>query len=101
MRRFPLEAGVWAGGLLLMAMLDPNASGETLCLFAQLGIEWCPGCGLGQAIALLARGEWAASVAAHPLAPLVVAGLVVRIATVLRATYIDGPRWTASHRSLR
>ncbi|PEN14483.1 hypothetical protein CRI94_05515 [Longibacter salinarum] len=87
MRRFPVEAGLWTAGLVLMAFMNPSAEGETWCLFARLGIEWCPGCGLGHAIAFMARGEWAASFAAHPFGAVVVAGLFVRIVRLLREAY--------------
>ena len=74
-------------GLAVMAWMDPATTGESWCVFAQLGIEWCPGCGLGHAIAHLARGEWAASLQAHPLGGAVVVLLIGRIATLLRDAY--------------
>jgi hypothetical protein len=67
LRAVPVEAAVWTAGLALMAAMDPATAGPTACLFDQLGAEWCPGCGLGHAVAYLARGEVAASVQAHPL----------------------------------
>jgi len=51
-----------------------------------LGVA-CPGCGMTRALCFLARGDWRAAMAFHPLAPLIVAeaallwivwGLVVR-----------------------
>ncbi|NBC84810.1 MAG: DUF2752 domain-containing protein [Bacteroidetes bacterium] len=90
-RRFPAEAAIWAVGLIVMAAMDPATDGETWCVFARMGIEWCPGCGLGHAIALLARGEWAASFAAHPLGGVVVAGLTIRILDLIRGAYTDSP----------
>jgi len=86
-RRFPVEAAVWIAGLGAMAVLDPTGEGQTWCLFARLGIEICPGCGLGHAVALLARGEWAASVASHPLAVPVVLGVSMRVVQLLRDAY--------------
>lgn len=89
-RRVPVEAWIWAGGLLLMASFDPRAEGlTTLCLFHHLGFEFCPGCGLGHAVAFLARGDVQASLAAHPLGIPVVAGLLVRIATLVREEHLQ------------
>lgn len=68
LRRLPLEVMAWVGGLVLMASLDPSTGGEaSWCLFRWIGIEACPGCGLGHSIAYLARGDLAASFHAHPL----------------------------------
>lgn len=67
-RAVPREAYLWAAGLLAMATMDPT--GEPLiglCPLDALGFGFCPGCGLGHAIAYLARGELAASFHAHPL----------------------------------
>ena len=45
--------------------------GNTICLFRRLTEVPCPGCGLTRAFVHLARGEWLAALADHPLAPLV------------------------------
>jgi len=87
LRRFPVEAGIWAAGLAAMASMDPQAGGSTWCLFANLGFEGCPGCGLGRAIAHLARGAWDASFQAHPFAVPVVLLLCARIDSLLRESY--------------
>ncbi len=67
LRRVPVEAVFWIAALVGVASLDPQAEGITLCLLEHLGLP-CPGEGLGRAIALLARGQFAASWAMHPLA---------------------------------
>jgi len=68
LRRIPLEAFVWTAGLVAMACADPRAEGLINgCLFKWLGVTWCPGCGLGHAVAYLFRGEVAQSLATHPL----------------------------------
>lgn len=53
---------------------DPAATpGFSICLSRSvLGLP-CPGCGLTRAFAQLARGDWGAAVALHPLAPLLAA----------------------------
>lgn len=91
LRRFPVEAAIWVAGLAAMAWMDPTTTGASWCVFAQLGIEWCPGCGLGHAIAHLARGEWAASLQAHPLGIAVVILLMGRVGTLLRDAYLRNP----------
>lgn len=88
--RVPLEAFVWLGGLVLIALPDPTVLRTwTLCLFETVGlVEWlgmhaCPGCGLGHAVAYLFRGEFAASFAAHPLGIPVVLALIGRSTKVI------------------
>jgi hypothetical protein len=64
-----MEAWTWLIAIALLAMTDPDSCGHfTLCLFKNLGFDFCPGCGLGHGIALLFRGRLADSWAAHPLA---------------------------------
>jgi hypothetical protein len=46
---------------------DPAAA---LCLSRRLLHLPCPGCGLTRAFASLAKGEWAAALRLHPLAPV-------------------------------
>lgn len=100
LRRIPLEAWAWTLGLALVALLDPNAAGWfTVCPFDwigdALGVTFCPGCGLGRAIGHLARGEWSASWAAHPLAVPAVVLLTWRAAT-LAARAVRPPPFTSS-----
>lgn len=82
----PNEALFWTAALGVVATIDPVAPGGlNLCLFENLGLP-CPGDGLGRAIAHLARGNWAASWKAHPLAGPVVVGLVYHILSLVRTS---------------
>lgn len=56
----------------------PHSSPETSFCFSRrvLGLP-CPGCGLTRAFAHLAKGEWSAALAAHPLAPVLAAEIVL------------------------
>lgn len=88
--RLPLEALVWLAGMVLIALPDPTVVRTwTLCLFettgliSWLGLEVCPGCGLGHAVAYLFRGQLAASLAAHPLGIPVVVILIGRSIKVI------------------
>jgi len=80
-----LEAAMWAAGLIALACTDPAQEGLLdLCVFRWIGLERCPGCGLGHAVAFLFRGELAASFQAHPLGGFAVAVLGTRIVTLVR-----------------
>ncbi len=73
--------GLWAlagaaalAGLALLHVWVPAPGPQNTICFSRriLGLP-CPGCGLTRAFAHLAKGEWTAAVAAHPLAPLLAA----------------------------
>ncbi|MDO8967787.1 DUF2752 domain-containing protein [Algoriphagus sp.] len=68
LNRFPLELVFWIGSIIAILMLDPHSGSHlSLCPLSQLGIDWCPGCGLGRSMSLLAHGEFEASLSMHPL----------------------------------
>jgi hypothetical protein len=87
LRAVPTEATVWIAGLLALASADPTAPPLIdLCVFKALGAAFCPGCGLGHAIAWLARGEVVASFQAHPLGIPAVAVLLHHVVRLTRRT---------------
>lgn len=79
------KARLWAlagcAGLAGLAVLrvwvpdaDPN---QAVCLSRRLFHMPCPGCGLTRAFAHLAKGEWSAALADHPLAPVLAAEMIL------------------------
>tara|TARA_R100001143_G_scaffold63603_2_gene73712 strand:- start:50811 stop:51152 length:342 start_codon:yes stop_codon:yes gene_type:complete len=73
---------VLLSGLLLMAFLDPFSNAPSYCILDRLGLNFCPGCGLGKSIAHTFRGDLHASMQAHPagiFAILVIFGRVLSI----------------------
>ncbi|UZD23198.1 DUF2752 domain-containing protein [Algoriphagus halophytocola] len=83
--RMPLELIFWIGSLLAIFLLDPHSSTHfSLCPLSQLGFDWCPGCGLGRAMSLLAKGEFQASWALHPLAGLAYVVIIARIVQLIK-----------------
>ncbi|WP_057936411.1 DUF2752 domain-containing protein [Algoriphagus resistens] len=76
----PLELIFWLGSLVAILLLDPHGDSHlSLCPLSQLGFEWCPGCGLGRSMSLLARGEFQDSWHMHPLALLAYVVIISRI----------------------
>lgn len=55
----------WTVALVLLYFCDPHSHHFGLCPLENIGIAWCPGCGLGRAIALFMQGEIGASFAMH------------------------------------
>lgn len=62
------EAILWFLGLIYLATINPYSSDHlTLCGFKLIGIDNCPGCGLGRSISLIFRGDIHSSFDMHPL----------------------------------
>ena len=58
-------------GLAVLHLWTPSGDpSSALCLSRRLLHLPCPGCGMTRAFAHLAKGEWGAAVADHPLAPV-------------------------------
>jgi hypothetical protein len=56
----------WVAALIALAMSNPTAAAHlTLCPLKLMGINWCPGCGLGHSIAFLLHGDVRNSFHAH------------------------------------
>jgi len=63
-----LEGIIWIAGFVYLAFFsNPGQSHFTICPLAHLGINYCPGCGLGNSISYIFRGEIINSISAHPL----------------------------------
>lgn len=67
--RIPLELILWITAILLLAVADPAdhipENHFTLCPLANLGLSWCPGCGLGRALIQLLHGNVSESIHFH------------------------------------
>ncbi|MFD2036657.1 DUF2752 domain-containing protein [Belliella marina] len=84
-RKLPLELIFWIAALIGILRIDPyDAHHFSLCPLDNLGISWCPGCGLGRAMSLLTRGDFQASWSMHPLAMFAFAVIIYRIFELIR-----------------
>jgi hypothetical protein len=62
------EGFIWITALLYLAFfVNPFEIHFTICPLSNLGFEHCPGCGLGNSIALIFRGDIIQSFDAHIL----------------------------------
>lgn len=63
-----IEAVLWTIALLYLLFINPyEVQKFTLCPFHNMGIEYCPGCGLGRSISFLYHGDFIHSLKTHPL----------------------------------
>ncbi|MFN0255898.1 DUF2752 domain-containing protein [Pedobacter ureilyticus] len=60
-----VEIVFWVLALTLLATANPHEHHFTLCPLANLGFEWCPGCGLGRSIAAIFNADFHASFRQH------------------------------------
>ena len=62
------EAVFWLIGLIYLMFINPyQQQFFTLCPFHNLGITFCPGCGLGRSISFFYHGDLLHSLKTHPL----------------------------------
>lgn len=99
------SAWIWAlaglaslAGAAVLHVWAPAAGPEGSICFSRRVLDLpCPGCGLTRAFAHLAKGEWAAALAAHPLAPvLALEFLLIWLAwgcAALRGLPLPRPAW--------
>jgi hypothetical protein len=79
------EAVVWVLGLLFLIFVHiPGETHFTICPLANLGINFCPGCGLGNSISYLFRGEFLFSFQSHPLGIFALIIIVLRIISIIK-----------------
>lgn len=74
-----LEWFTFGAGLLFLGLMNPETTGVSLCLFDFVGIDVCPGEGLGHSIAYTLRGDITAALQSHLAGPLAVVVLGLRI----------------------
>jgi hypothetical protein len=93
---FPLELIFWIAAFIFLAMAKPAAHPEdihfTFCPLANLGLSWCPGCGLGRAITLIFHGRIRESFDYHWLgipAILIISYRIVTLAGYQRNTILN------------
>jgi hypothetical protein len=79
-----LEAFIWIAALLTLAFSSPIETCYSFCPLANLGFDWCLGCGLGTSITWLFRGEIMNSWHAHPLGIPALLIILVRIISIFR-----------------
>lgn len=80
------EAFLWMAALAWLAIDNPAHHHYTLCPFNNLGISFCPGCGLGRSIGYLFRLDLESSFMAHPLGIPAAGLLIFRIIRIFKKT---------------
>ncbi len=80
----PLEAWIWLGAMLVLAMLPSGTSDHfSVCIPRALGLSWCWGCGVGESVGMALRGNLVESFSVHPMGPVAVVVLLFRLVQLL------------------
>jgi hypothetical protein len=75
----------WIVSIILLAIMEPGTDPHfSFCMFKLLGINFCPGCGLGHSISYLFQGNMRASLSSHPLGIFAVIIILLRIYKLLQ-----------------
>lgn len=93
----PLEAAIWMGGLILLALTDSALEHVGICPLSRLGLDFCPGCGLGRSVSLLLHGDIAGSLSIHPLGIPAALILTGRVLVLLRNGFRRPPFPVPTH----
>jgi hypothetical protein len=79
-QNIPFEGLIWISALLFLAVSNVDYNNHfTLCPLNNLGLEFCPGCGLGKSIHFLFHLEISKSFNTHPMGIFAFAVLLHRI----------------------
>lgn len=89
LKYFDLEAFIWIAGFIYLALINPYNSTEhfSLCPLNAVGIDFCPGCGLGKSISYIFHGDMVKSFMQHPLGIFAIFVLAARIIQLLKQKY--------------
>jgi len=80
-----VEPVIWLTALLILGFADLSSGTHiSLCPLANLGFDFCPGCGLGHSVSYALRGNLAASFEAHPLGIFAIVVLLLRSFSLIR-----------------
>lgn len=82
------EAVFWLAGLTYLMLINPyEVQQYTLCPFHNLGITFCPGCGLGRSVSFFYHGDLLYSIKTHPLGIIAFMLIASRVIKLCIKTY--------------
>jgi hypothetical protein len=82
---FGFETLCWILGLTYLGFIhSPGETQFTICPLSNLGFEFCPGCGLGNSISYIFKGDFIASFQSHPLGIFALLIITLRIITIIK-----------------
>lgn len=93
-RQIPLELVFWITALVLLGWGTTMGSDAephfTFCPLANLGFNWCPGCGIGRSISHLLHGHVEESITQHWFGIPALIIILYRTGSLMKMTYRSG-----------
>jgi len=84
---FPAEGYIWSAALFILAVLNVESAHFTICPFNNLGLDFCPGCGLGKSIHYFVHLDFMKSFYTHPLGGAAFIILLYRIFSLAKRCF--------------
>jgi hypothetical protein len=86
--RIDFEVLFWLAAFFYLSVINPYQPKHLeFCLFSLVGIDNCPGCGLGKSISMIFHGDIIGSFQSHPLGIPALILIIRRIYQLIRITY--------------
>lgn len=79
------EAIIWSTALVLLFFMNPGEGGTSLCILKNLGVSWCPGCGIGHSIHHALHLNFTRSVEEHVLG---IPATIILIYQTIKSIYL-------------
>ncbi|MBL1214968.1 MAG: DUF2752 domain-containing protein [Ignavibacteriae bacterium] len=87
-KKIPLEAYLWIAGLIYLFLINPYQDSHfTICPFNNLGIDFCPGCGIGKSISFIYYADFINSFKSHPLGVFALLVILYRIINLIYKSF--------------
>ncbi|MEG8946246.1 DUF2752 domain-containing protein [Rosettibacter firmus] len=87
-KKIEWEAIAWIMGFIFLMLINPYAEQTfTLCPLNNMGITYCPGCGLGRSISFIFHFDFSNSFKSHPLGLIALIIILHRIIMLVMKTY--------------
>lgn len=84
------EALLWTVGLVYLIFVNPYKVQQfSFCPYHNLGITFCPGCGLGRSISFFYHGDFLHSITTHPLGIIAFFIILIRIIVLAKRMYTN------------
>lgn len=87
LKKVHLELFIWISALIYLMAIDPSAEHTSFCVYKFIGINWCPGCGIGHAISFALHGDFSASFQAHKFGIIALLILLHRIYILIKTNF--------------
>jgi len=96
-----VEATIWIAAIIFLALIEPaEFTHVTLCPFSAIGIDFCPGCGLGRSVSYILHGDFITSLKIHPLGIFAILVLSTRVISLIKTNWSNyGKRFSINARA--